>query len=170
MIEVLRQRRSIRKYKKTAIEQGKIEILKEMILRSPSSRNLNPWQFIFVENKEMLERLSAAKPHGADFLKDAALGIVICGDEEVSDVWVEDCSIASILTQLAAQQLGLGSCWIQIRNRNHSDEMSAGEYVRRQLNIAQNLKVESIISLGYPAEKKSRIPKETLDWDKIKIF
>ena len=170
MIEILRQRRSVRKYQDKKIEPGKIEILKEMILRSPSSRNFKPWQFIFVEDKNMLKKLSEAKPQGSGFLKDAVLGIVICGDENISDVWVEDCSIASILVQLASQSLGLGSCWIQIRKRNYNKEQTAEEYIQELFGLPENIKVESIISLGYPAEKKEGIPKEDLDWEKIKIW
>ena len=122
MINLLRKRRSIRVYEDRKIELEKIEILKEAILRSPSSRNINPWEFIFVDDKELLIKLSKAKEHGSEFLESAALGIVVCGNEKKSDVWIEDCSIASILVQMVAQSLGLGSCWIQIRNRMHNKE------------------------------------------------
>src|SRR3989304_1257735 len=117
MIDLLRKRRSIRVYEDRKIEFEKIEILKEALVRSPSSRSINPWEFIFVDEKELLQKLSQAKEHGSEFLEDAAVGIVVCGDEKRSDVWVEDCSIASILVQMVAQSIGLGSCWIQIRNR-----------------------------------------------------
>jgi len=170
MIEILRQRRSIRKYQDKKIEPGKIDILKEMILRSPSSRNLKPWQFIFVEDKIMLEKLSKAKFHGISFLKDAALGIVVCGDEDESDVWIEDCSIASILIQLVGQSLGLGNCWIQIRKRKYNNVQPSEDYIRKLLTLPENIKVLSIISLGYPDEKKESIPKEDLDWEKVQMI
>ena len=168
MIDILRTRRSIRKYEKKTIDKPSLEIIKEALLRCPSSRGINPWTFIFVDDPDLLKQLSQAKEHGSNFLKDATLGIVICGDELKSDVWVEDCSIASIVALLAAQSLGLGSCWIQIRSRNHSKEKTAEEYVQGLLGIPKNLKVESIVSMGYPGETKRPIPLGQLDYGKIK--
>jgi nitroreductase len=124
--------------------------------------------FVFVDDPDLLRLLAQAKEHGSSFLKDAALGIVVCGDEIKSDVWVEDCSIASIVAQLTAQFLGLGSCWIQIRKRPHSQEKTAEEYIREILGIPQHLNVESIISIGYPAETKKPIPAEQLESAKIR--
>jgi len=167
MIEILRSRRSIRKYEKKAIDNTSLEILKEALLRCPSSRGINPWVFIFVDETKLLRELAKVKEHGSSFLKDAALGIVVCGDETKSDVWVEDCSIASIVVQLAAQSLGLGSCWIQIRKRPHSQDMTAEEYVQKLLGIPGHLRVESVISIGYPAETKKSIPHESLEFEKI---
>lgn len=169
MIDLLRKRRSIRVYEDRKIESEKIEILKEALVRSPSSRSINPWEFIFVDEKELLQILSQAKEHGSEFLEDAALGIVVCGDEKRSDVWIEDCSIASILVQMVAQSIGLGSCWVQIRNRLHNKDTTSEEYVQKLLGIPKNMKVESIISLGYPAEKKIGVPKEKLPFKKIRM-
>lgn len=168
MINILRTRRSIRKYERKAIEKDSLEILKEALLRCPSSRGINPWMFVFVHDTELLKQLAKAKEHGSSFLRDASLGIVVCGDETKSDVWVEDCSIVSIVVQLAAQSLGLGSCWIQIRKRPHSQDKTAEEYVQELLGIPQHLKVESIISIGYPAEIKQPIPQGKLDFEKIR--
>ncbi|HME44057.1 MAG TPA: nitroreductase family protein [Syntrophorhabdales bacterium] len=168
MIEILRKRRSIRKYQATAIDSQAMEVIKEALLRSPSSRGINPWTFIFVDQKDLLQKLSQAKEHGAQFVKDAPLAVVVCGDETKSDVWVEDCSIASIVLQLAVQSLGLGSCWCQIRNRIHSKEKSAEKYVQELLRLPGNLKVLSIIAIGVPAETKAPVAKEQLDYSKIR--
>lgn len=168
MIEILRTRRSIRKYETKEIDKGSVDILKEALLRCPSSRGFNPWTFIFVDDRELLLRLSQAKEHGSDFLKDAALGIVVCGDETKSDVWVEDCSITSIVVQLTAHSLGLGTCWIQIRNRFHSGEKTAEGYIQELLGIPDHLRVESLISIGYPAESKTPVPFEHLKYEKIR--
>jgi len=169
MIELLRNRRSIRKYTDKCIEPEKIEILKEAILRSPSSRNFDPWEFIFVDDGEVLRQLALCKPHGAKFLEWAALGIVICADGQKSDVWIEDCSIASILVQMVAQSIGLGSCWIQVRNRTFNDQLSSEQYIRDLLNIPNHVKVESIIAIGYPAEKREPVQREELKYEKIRI-
>jgi len=168
MIEILRSRRSIRKYEKKPIDERSIETLKEALLRCPSSRGINPWSFIFVDEADLLAGLSKAKEHGSGFLKKAALAIVVCADESLSDVWVEDCSIAAIVAHLTAHSLGLGSCWIQVRNRAHSIEKTSEKYVRELLGIPSNLRVESIISIGFPGETKTPVPVEKLQYEKIK--
>jgi nitroreductase len=168
MIEILRSRRSIRKYEKKAIDTNMLDILKEALLRCPSSRGINPWVFVFVDDRDLLHRLAQAKEHGSGFLKDAALGVVICGDETKSDVWVENCSIASIVIQLTAHSLGLGTCWIQIRNRPHTKEITSEKYIQELLGLPEHLRVECVISIGHPAETKAPVPFEKLDFGKIK--
>lgn len=167
MLEILRDRRSIRRYKDRQIEEEKIEQLKEAALRAPSSRGINPWRFVFVTDKPMLEKLSSAKESGSSFLKDAALGVVVAAKQGESDVWVEDCSIAAIILQLAGCSLDLGSCWIQIRNRRHSSSMSAEDYVKQTLGLPDEFLVECIISFGYPDEVKRPVAAADLEWSKI---
>jgi nitroreductase len=167
MLDTLRKRRSIRSYEDKDIEPEKIELLKEAALRSPTSRGINPWRFIFVTDGSKLEELSRAKESGSSFLKGARLGVIVCAAGDESDVWIEDCSIASIILQLCGQSLGLGSCWIQIRKRMHSSNLTSEDYVKRALDLPENLKVESMIAFGYPNEIKSPIPKDHLEYDKI---
>jgi nitroreductase len=167
MMDLLRMRRSIRKYKDKDIDPRTIDDLKEAVLRAPSSRGINPWRFFFVTDRELLSSLSNAKEHGSDFIKGAPLGVVICADERESDVWVEDCSIASIILQLAGLSLGLGSCWIQIRNRSYSRDRSSEAYVRDVLGLPQGLKVESMIAFGYPDEVLEPVPRDQLEYGKI---
>jgi len=168
MIELLRSRRSIRQYLDRAIEPEKLELLKEAVLRSPSSRNIDSWEFIFVDDRNLLPHLAVCKPHGARFLAHAPLGIVVCGDSDASDVWIEDCSIASILVQMAAQSVGLGSCWVQVRNRRYNDQVSAEQYVQDLLHIPEHVKVESIIAVGYPGEQREPVPTESLKSAKVR--
>ncbi len=168
-IELLRGRRSIRRYEPKEVEKEKIDLILEAALRAPSSRSLNPWEFIVVTDKELIEKLSRAKEHGSAFLKGAPLAVVVCADPERCDVWVEDCSIASILIQLQAHDLGLGSCWVQIRRRMHDSVKTAEDYVKEVLGIPDNMVVESIIGIGYPAEKKPPHPRESLQFNKIHI-
>jgi nitroreductase len=167
MLDILRLRRSIRKYKGRKIEWEIIDQLKEAALRSPSSRGINSWRFLFVIDEVILEKLSRAKESGSSFLSDAPLGVVVCGEETDSDVWIEDCSIASVILQLTGQSLGLGSCWIQIRRRLHRTGKSSEEYVKEVLSLPESLRVESIIAFGYPDEVKKPISIDQLEYDKI---
>ncbi len=168
MLDILRQRRSIRHYTPEALSPELLEQLKEAVLRSPSSRGLDPWEFIFVTDKALLAQLAAAKPHGAHFLRDAALGVVVLGDEAKADTWIEDCAIAAIILHLAAQSLGLGSCWVQIRMREHQPGVTAEERVRQILNIPPHLRVEAILSIGHPAKTATPHPRASLHDDKIR--
>ena len=168
MIDLLHTRRSIRKYSKTSIDPKQIDLLKEALLRSPSSRGINPLEFIFVDDPALLGKLSCAKQQGSEFLKDAKLGIMVCADESKSDVWVEDCAIASILVQMTAHSLGLGSCWIQIRLRNHDETTTSEKYIQQLLGIPEKIKVASIISIGHPEEIKRPHPESELDYGKIR--
>lgn len=166
-MSLIRQRRSVRRFKPQAVEQEKIDVLIEAALRAPSSRSIRPWRFIVVDDPALLKKLSTSKPHGATFLKHAPLGIVVCADAFASDVWVEDCSIASVFIHLAASALGLGSCWIQIRKREHTQSLSADAYIKDLLDIPDNLMIESILAIGYPDEIKTGHSADTLNYDKV---
>ena len=168
MLDILRRRRSTRHYTSQAIAPETLDQLREAVLRSPSSRSLDPWEFIFVTDKNLLAKLSTAKQHGAHFLRDAALGVVVLGDEAKADTWIEDCAIASIILQLACESLGLGSCWVQIRLRAFDESTSAETRVREILGIPPHLRVESIISIGYPAKSLTGHLRETLKDQKIR--
>ena len=168
MIDLLRTRRSIRKYTSKPIDSKMMEVLIEALLRSPTSRNNKSWEFIIVDDRELLSKLSKAREQGSHHLQDATLGIVVCADSGISDVWVEDCAIAAILVQVTAHDLGLGSCWIQIRNRNHSQMISAEQYIQDLLGLPQHIKVECMVSIGYPNETKKPIAKSELVYHKVK--
>lgn len=169
MLNMLRQRRSIRKFLPKQVEPDKWDVLKEALLRSPTSRNRKSWEFIFVDDPDLLTQLARAKQSGSSFLKGAPLAVVILGNEQKSDVWIEDCAIAAIILQLAAVSIGLGSCWVQIRKREHDDDTSAEAYVQRFLKIPSHLKVECIIGIGYADESRPGVTKEQLDAEKIHI-
>ena len=169
MLETVRQRRSVRRYLAQGIDTELVEQLQDAVLRSPSSRNLQPWRFVFVTEPGLLGELSRAKASFGEFLAGAPLGIVVSADETVSDCWVEDCSIAATVLQLSATELGLGSCWIQIRGRADADGRSAEERVRELLDLDENMRVLSILAVGYPAQNPGPKPKDTLAWDRIEV-
>ncbi len=169
-LDILNKRRSIRQYTEQLVEKEKLDILIEAALRSPSSRGLNPWEFVVVTDRPLISDLAKAKAHGSSFMKGAPLAIVVCGDPARCDVWVEDCSIASLIIHLAATDLGLGSCWVQIRQRQHDGSISAEDYVKKLLGLNENLQVEAIIAIGYPKEEKAGHPHSTLLFDKVRYM
>lgn len=166
-LDLIAKRRSIRKYQRREIAPETLEALVEAALNAPSSRGFNPWELVVATDKNLLSKLSRAKEHGSSFLAGAAAGVVVCADSSKSDVWVEDAAIVSVFIQLAAASLGLGSCWIQIRERMHDAAETAEDYVRKVLGIPSFLKVESIVALGYPDEEKPPRSRESLPYEKV---
>lgn len=117
----------------------------------------------------MLKRLSESKEHGASFLESCVMAVVVAVNVMESDVWIEDAAVASIYMQLQAEELGLGSCWCQIRNRSMASETESNEYVRRLLDIPYQLDVLSIIAFGYKAQERKLFNEDNLQWEKIHI-
>jgi nitroreductase len=167
MLDILKKRRSIRKFKNNIIEKDKIDKLVQAALLSPSSRKLQPWHFIAVDDKNILQELSKCKRHGSDFLKKAPLAVVVIADPATCDVWIEDASIASIIIQLEAESLDLSSCWIQVRERMHDDKTTSEDYIKEVLEIPLNFKVECIISIGYKDEVLPAYNENELRFDKV---
>lgn len=142
---LIKNRRSTRKFTDQLLSPEQVEMILKAALMAPASKRKNPWQFIVVEDKEMLKKLAGCKAAGSSFLEGCALAVVVLANVMESDVWVEDASIASIYMQLQAEDLGLGSCWCQIRNRQTEDDTDANTYVRNLLDIPYQLEVLSII-------------------------
>lgn len=166
--KLLKNRHSVRRFTDQKIEQTKIDALIEAALSSPSSKNTRPWNFYIVEDPEIISQLSQSKPRGGRFLKGAPLAIVVTGDQNKTDMWIEDCSIATTIIQLAAEDQGLGSCWIQIRGRynDEAETIFAEEYIHNLLNIPSNRRVLNIVALGYDLEERHAHEKDSDD-DKV---
>lgn len=167
--DLIKQRRSMRKFTEEELTQDEVVALLRAALMSPSSKRSNCWQFIVVDDKHTLELLSKCKASGADFLKDAPLAIVALADPLASDVWIEDASIASILIQLQAEDLGLGSCWIQVRERYTATGMPADEYIHGVLDIPLQLQVLSIIAVGHKGMERKPFDESKLLWEKVHL-
>ena len=165
--DLLKTRRSIRKYLPQAVEPEKIKQITTAALMSPASKRSNPWEFIVVQDKNTLLQLSECRSHGSKLLANAPLGIVVIADTNKSDVWIEDASIAALNIQLQAHDLGLGSCWVQVYNREKEDGCSAEEYIRELLNIPGHYAVLNVVSIGYSDEDRKPYDEEKLAYDKI---
>lgn len=146
--ELIKNRRSMRKFTEEELSQEQVVTLLKAALMSPTSKRSNSWQFIAVDDKEILKQLAHCKEQASSFIADAALAIVVTADPLASDVWIEDASIASILIQLQAEDLGLGSCWVQVRERQAANGMPSDEFVREVLDIPLQLQVFPSSPLG----------------------
>ncbi len=147
-MDVLLKRRSTRKFNGEKITNGEMEKVLHAGLLAPSSMNRKPINLMVVENKKILEELSKAKDHGAELLAGADKAIVVLADTMISDTWCEDSSIVLTYLHLAATDLNLGSCWVQIHMRQ-KDGVYAEEVVRDILKIDNHYRIAGMLALGH---------------------
>ncbi|MDP4277355.1 MAG: nitroreductase family protein [Bacteroidota bacterium] len=169
LLDLLRNRRSTRIFKETQISPELVESLMKAALMSPSSKNSRPWQFVLVDDPDKLKQLAACKKSGSKLIGGTALSVVVIADPAVSDAWIEDASIASTLLQLEAEDLGLGSCWVQVRQRQTPDGGDAEAYVRQLLDIPETYSVLNIIGIGIKDEFHKPHDDAKLLWEKVHL-
>ncbi len=167
--QLLIKRRSIRKYTPELLTSDETKLILEAALLSPTSKNRHSWDFIAVEDKETLKALSLCKPHSAAFIADAAMAVVIAGNPLISNACIEDASIAAINMQMQAEELGISSCWVQVRSRNYSENITSGEYINDLLNIPMPIEVVCVISFGKKEKERTPADIQNLKWEKVHI-
>ena len=155
-IDVINARHSVRKYAETPVERETIDRIISVAQTAPSSKNSKSTGFMVIEDPDTLAAISEMRDHGSALIRDARAAIVIIGDTTKTDLWVENCSISSTFVQLAATDLGLGSCWVHVhgrpRVRGNEDSGLAEDYIRDLLGIKPEFGVLCVIALGYPQE------------------
>lgn len=156
MLNIIKNRKSVRIYTDDLVSKEKLFGILEAAMSGPSARNKRPWEFIVVDDKETLKKMSVANINGSEPLNNAALAILICGNiekvyKEAPDYWIIDCAIAAQNMILTAESIGLGSCWLGVwpqteKMQNQSELFS----------LPQNIKPHSIITFGYPNDEISK--------------
>lgn len=167
--EMLVQRHSIRKYTDQPISAEAVKTIIEAALMAPSSKRCTPWEFLLVDNKEILEKLSHCREFGAGPIAKCSLAVFVMADPQKSSAWIEDCAIAATYIQLQAEALGLGSCWIQMRGRFDKDNNDSADLIRELLDIPGEQQVECIIVLGHKDEVRRPVDPDKLLWEKVHI-
>lgn len=167
LLEVMKKRHSIRKYTGEKVSEENVTKILQAGLLAASGKAIRPWEFIVVKEKTMLEKMAQSRIVGAKMLEGADCAIVVLGDEDKTDVWVEDCSVAMANMHLMADSLGVGSCWIQGRLREAEEGKTTESYLRECLGFPENLRLEAILSLGMPAEEKAAYTENDLLMDKV---
>lgn len=167
LLQLMQNRRSVRKFTGEAVSEEQLKTILQAALLSPTSRGKRSWEFVVVQDAETLEKLSKCRVMGSSFLKGADKAIVVIGDTSATDVWVEDCSIAMANMYLMADAIGVGSCWIQGRNRKADQEMTTETYVKNLLNIPEKYALEAIMALGIPAEHAAAYELDKLSYEKV---
>ncbi len=167
--ELVQTRRSVRKFTEEELTPEQLQTILRAGLMSPTGKTVRGWHFIVVDDKEMLRQLSVCKSAGAGFVAEAPVAVVVLYDTSLSDVWIEDASIASVTMQYQAADLGLGSCWAQIRLRTHADGTLADDVLRELLGYPENLTALSIIAFGHPAIERKPQDEDKLKWENVHI-
>ena len=165
-IDVLLKRRSTRKFNDNPITKDELDKILKAGLLAPSSMNRKPISFLVVERRETLAELAQAKDHGAELLRDADKAIVVIADTMISDTWCEDSSIALTYLHLAATDLGIGSCWVQIHMRK-KDGVYAEKVVRDIIKIDEHYRIAGIMALGHSDDIPQPHTMDDIDKGKI---
>lgn len=167
LLNLLMNRRSVRIFKNEKPDNELIHKVIKAGLLAPSSKNKKPVEFIVIDDKDTMLKLKDCKNKGNIGLDTAPYAIVVIGDSEKSDVWIEDASIAASYIQLEAEELGLGTVWIQMRKRINNQDNNSESEVRRVLNIPENYGVLCIIAVGYKNEIKNPYEENDIDTSKV---
>ena len=167
--DLVQLRRSHRKFTTEEIDAEDVRLIMRAALMAPTSKGQRAWQFVVVDDPLDIEKLSDAKDLGSQFMKGAPLAIVVLGDPLQNDCWVEDGSIAAISMQYQAEDLGLGSCWVQMRGRGLADGTSADTVIRGILDIPENFSVLCAIGFGHKADERKPQNEDRLKWENVHV-
>ena len=155
-LEVIEKRKSVRKYSERPVERELLDAIVRIAQTAPSSRNSKSSVFMIVEDRDMLDALSAMRDYGSGLLKGAQAAILVMGDETKTDLWVDNCAISATFVQLAVTAMDLVSCWVHCNGRpckkDEPDGVLAPDYVRELFGLKDGLNPYCVIAIGYPEE------------------
>ena len=166
---LVQQRRSHRKFTEQEVSTTDVQLILRAALMSPTAKNLRAWRFAVVDNKADIVKMADAKEGGAAFLAGAPLAIVVLGNPDEDECWIEDGSIAAVSMQYQAEELGLGSCWVQMWGRGLSDGTSANDIIHGILSLPEELQVLCVLAIGHPADERPMQNEDRLKWENVII-
>ncbi|MBQ1302516.1 MAG: nitroreductase family protein [Firmicutes bacterium] len=167
LLKTMLHRRSVRQYAPGRVDKDKLDLILKAGLSSASGRAIRPWELIVIEDPETLKKLTGAREPRQNMLAEAGAAIAVIADPEKSSTWVEDCSIVMANMHLMADNLGLGSCWIQCRMRMAHNGETTNDFVRGLLGYPDNMQIEAILSIGNLSEHPQPYMEEDLPMDKV---
>lgn len=165
VISGIMNRKSIRQFSGEAIQREDMEIILKAGMAAPSAMNYQPWAFLVIEERELLDKLADVHPY-AKMLKTAGAAIVVCGDAErfikppMSDFWIQDCSAVTQNILLAVEDLGLGAVWCGVYANP-----AVAEQFKGYLDLPENIIPFSLIPIGHPVGEHQ--PRDKYDANKV---
>ena len=154
-MQALFSRRSIRKYTSDVVTEADVKEILEAAMSAPSAGNQQPWHFVVITEKNLLNRIPEFHPHSM-MCREAQLAVLVCGDpslEKHAGYWVQDCAAATENLLIAVHALGLGGVWVGVYPR---EERVIG--FRKLLTIPEHVIPFAVIPIGRPAEQKPPRP------------
>lgn len=152
-MEAIKNRRSIRQYTNQAVSDDQIKAVLEAAMYAPSAGNEQPWHFIVIKDRQLLDEVPQHHPHSS-MVRQAPVAILICADTRLSkydvDYWIQDCAAATENLLLAVQSLGLGAVWLGVYPR---EERVAG--LSKLFQLPPEVVPFVLVPIGHPAEEKS---------------
>lgn len=152
-MEAILTRRSIRKYTNQPVPDTLVTDLLRAAMAAPSAGNQQPWQFVVVRDRALLEVVAGANPYGG-MARDAQVAVIVCGDlqrESRPGFWVQDCAAATENLLLAAHAAGLGAVWCGTFPREERMRPIAAA-----LGLPEHVIPFSVVPIGYPAERPAQ--------------
>lgn len=168
VLDNIATRTSVRDYEARPVEKEKIEKMLRAAMAAPTAMNKQPWHFVVVDQRNVLDALAGANPY-AKMLKKAPLAIVVCGNTDKMiegggrDFWIQDASAATENLLLAAHAMGLGAVWT---GAYPSEERCIS--ISKVLSLSDNLIPLNMIVVGYPAEQpqpKQKFKEENVSYN-----
>ena len=152
-MDAILDRRSIRRYKDREVSDEQVERLLRAAMNAPSARNLQPWHFVVIREREKLDSVPEFHPF-SQMIREAPVAVLICGDVEVQErhgYLAADLGAATQNLLLEATEMGLGTVWLGIYPRQERMEP-----MRRLLSLPERILPFSLVPVGYPGEEKGR--------------
>lgn len=157
ILELLKTRRSIRKYKDKPVEEEKIQKCLEAARWAPSASNKQPWEFLIVTDEAIRSKLSELHPY-AKFVAESPVVFVPLTNPEVHQKYhMSDTALATMQYMIEAHSLGLGTCWAGVIGTSIEQEM------KELLGIPSHLNILGLIATGYANEEPTRGRKDLDD-------
>jgi nitroreductase len=163
-MKAILERRSIRKYTGEPVSDADIKDLLKAAMAAPSAGNGQPWEFIIVNERQLLTEITKVHPYSA-MLLEAPMAIIVCGNlnyERFKGFWVQDCSAATENILIAAQSKGLGTVWLGVYPVEERIDA-----IRKIFSIPEHIVPLNVIAVGHPAEKKQ--PADRYDESRIRF-
>jgi nitroreductase len=153
-METILSRRSIRKYTAEPVADAVVTDLLRCAMAAPSAGNQQPWQFVIVRERAMLEVVASANPYGG-MAREAPVAVIVCGDlerESRPDFWVQDCAAATENLLIAANAAGLGAVWCGTYPREERMRPIAAA-----LGLPPHIIPFAVVPMGYPGEQPAPV-------------
>lgn len=151
-MQAIKNRRSIRKFKNQPLTREQVEHIIKMGMQAPSAHNQRPWQFLVIDQREMLDKIADFHPY-ASMMTQLPVAILVCGDMSklghVNEFWVQDCSAVTENMLIAATAMDLGSIWI---GTYPMEEFV--DFYKNQYNLPEEIIPFSLLGFGYKDQEK----------------